>query len=87
MYETTETKMKTATLSEARQRLPALADEVARTGVAVLITRRGRPLAKLVSATPQITEEAQELPLRGLPLGLSEDFDEPLEELWEALGQ
>ena len=25
-------------------------------------------------------------PLRGLPINISEDFDEPMSELWEALG-
>jgi prevent-host-death family protein len=87
MQENLEEKVKTATMSEARQHLPALADEVVRTGVTVLITRRGQPVAKLVSAAPHISDDVPPLPLRGLPLELSEDFDEPLEELWEALGR
>jgi prevent-host-death family protein len=87
MIEIEETQVKITTVSEARKHLPALAEEVARTGVAVLITRRGRPLAKLVSPTPQVAGGADALALRGLPLVLNEDFDEPLEDIWDALGR
>jgi len=52
----------------------------------VIITRRGKALGKLVRCTDdQLDGGKRPLPLRGLPLELSEDFDEPLESVWEAL--
>ena len=36
--------------------------------------------------SPQTTPE-KTYPLRGLPITISDDFDEPMSELWEALGE
>ena len=36
--------------------------------------------------SPQTTPE-KTYPLRGLPITISDDFDEPMPELWEALGE
>jgi hypothetical protein len=35
---------------------------------------------------PEITPE-KTYPLRGLPITISDDFDEPMPELWEALAE
>jgi prevent-host-death family protein len=76
--------MKKLNVSEARQRLPAIIDEVASTGRAVLVTRRGKPLVKIVPCRPE-RGTAERLPLRGLPLKLARDFDAPIDGLFEAL--
>jgi prevent-host-death family protein len=78
--------MKALNVSQARQQLPTLVDEVAQSGEEVLITRRGEPMAKLVPFQPKEAEKVAH-PLRGLPIEIAEDFDEPLPELWEALGE
>ena len=36
--------------------------------------------------SPKTTTE-KTYPLRGLPITISDDFDEPMPELWEALGE
>lgn len=76
--------MLTLNVSQARQQLPTLVDEVSQLGHEVLITRRGQPLAKLVPFQPMEAEKAAH-PLRGLPIEIADDFDAPLPELWEAL--
>jgi prevent-host-death family protein len=45
-----EPNMKKATVAEAKAHLSELLGEVAHTGRAVVITKRGRPIAKLVPA-------------------------------------
>jgi prevent-host-death family protein len=76
--------MKELNVSQVRQQLPTLIDEVSKSGHEVLITRRGQPLAKLVPFQPKDAESVAH-PLRGLPIEIAEDFDAPLPELWEAL--
>jgi prevent-host-death family protein len=76
--------MKAFNVSEARQHLPTLVDEVSQSGREILITRRGQPLAKLVPFRKAEAERAAH-PLRGLPIEIADDFDAPLPELWEAL--
>jgi prevent-host-death family protein len=48
--------MKQVGIFEAKTNLSALVDEVAR-GSEVVITRHGKPIAKLVRAQPELTEE------------------------------
>ena len=67
--------MKTLNVSQVRQQLSTLVDEVAQSGEEVLITRRGEPLAKLVSLQPKKEAERAAHPLRGLPIEIAEDFD------------
>lgn len=75
--------MKEMSISEARRRLPALIAEVASSGIPLIITRRGRALAKLVPVV-QAERDERSLPLRGVPIRVDEDFDEPLDDHWEA---
>ena len=74
-------EMKRLNVSETRRRLPELVGEVAATGEAVIITRRGKPLAKLVRFVA--LRDAERLPLRGTPLRMADDFDTPVDD-WEA---
>ena len=76
--------MKKFNVSEARQHLPSLVDGVAESGEEVLITRRGQPLARLVPFRPAKARQATPS-LRGLPIEVADDFDDPLPEIWEAL--
>jgi hypothetical protein len=41
----------------------------------------------LTQAVMSQSSEQKQYPLRGLPLTIGEDFDEPMPELWDALGQ
>lgn len=72
--------MKTLSLSEARRTFPALTDLVSEQGEEVVITRRGRPVMRLVPIVP----EAPRMALRGLPIQITDDFDTPGDEGWEA---
>jgi prevent-host-death family protein len=47
---------KSVSIVEARRDLGRLADEVCRTGQAVVLTRRGRPVARLASHPPSSAE-------------------------------
>ncbi len=76
--------MKKLNLSEVRQHLPFLVGDVGESGEEVVITRRGHPRARLVPFRPADAE--QKAPsLRGLPIEIADDFDDPLPELWETL--
>ena len=67
-------------LTEARAQLPSLIERVAR-GETIVITRRGEAVAKLARYS-----EANKKPLlRGTRVELSDDFDAPMPELWDAL--
>lgn len=68
-------------ISEARRRLPELADSAWRDRAEVLIVRRGKVVAKLVPVAP---EEEPRHALRGLPIRMAADFNEPMGDLWEA---
>lgn len=78
--------MKTLSISEARRQLAALAEEVAATGEPITVTRRGVPVIKLVACVPESVLDAIERhPLRQMEIQLADDFDEPLDDIWEAL--
>ena len=78
--------MKYLTIQETDGTLTALLDEVTATQAEIIITRNGIPVARIV---PCETEQktSQHYPLRGMPITISADFDEPMPELWEALGE
>jgi prevent-host-death family protein len=75
--------MKKFNVSEARQHLPSLVDDVAESGEEVLITRRGKPLARLVPFRANTGQKTSSL--RELAIEIADDFDDPLPDLWEAL--
>jgi antitoxin (DNA-binding transcriptional repressor) of toxin-antitoxin stability system len=62
-----------------------LVDEVAANSNEVIITRNGKPIARIIPF--ETTSSRGNYPLRGMPISISEDFDEPMPELWEALGE
>ncbi|WP_354635154.1 type II toxin-antitoxin system prevent-host-death family antitoxin [Planktothricoides raciborskii] len=78
--------MKYLNLQENNPELTAIIDEIAANQSEVIITRNGLPVARIVpypiSETPK-----KNYPLRGMPIKISDDFDEPMPELWDALGE
>jgi antitoxin (DNA-binding transcriptional repressor) of toxin-antitoxin stability system len=78
--------MKYLNIQETDGALTALLDEVTATQDEIVITRNGIAVARIV---PCQTKRAihQHYPLRGMPITIAEDFDEPMPELWEALGE
>lgn len=75
---------KSLNVSEARKEFPTLIDLVAVGRGQVIITRRGKPVARLVPYGKNVSRE-EVYPLRGLALRISDDFNEPMPELWDAL--
>ncbi len=76
--------MRELSISETRKNLPHLISEMVASGEEVMITRHGRPIAKLVKYVPK-DEQQSRYPLRGLDFQVKGDFDAPLPEMWEAL--
>ena len=76
--------MKTLNISEVRNHLPEIIEGVVQSNEAVVITRHGRPVA---SIQPFRAREGRKdrYPLRGTPITVADDFDEPMPELWSAL--
>jgi len=66
--------------------LTAVLDEVVATQTEVVVTRNGIPVARIVPWQAKPTSN-HHYPLRGMPIVIAEDFDEPMPELWEALGE
>ncbi len=78
--------MKTLNVSQARQQLPQLVAKIVALGEEILVTKRGKPVIKLVPCKNQ-DKRKQKYPLRGLTLWMSDDFDQPLLDWWESLAQ
>jgi prevent-host-death family protein len=78
--------MKYLNIQETDSTLTSLLDEVTATQAEIILTRNGIPIARIV---PCETEQktTQHYPLRGMPIMISEDFDDSMPELWEALGE
>lgn len=76
--------MKTLTMSRVRGLLPQLVEEVASTHEGVIITYRGKPKVCLMPYETQAESDSR-YPLRGLPITISDDFDEPMVDVWESL--
>ena len=76
---------KAMNLTDVRKSLPALVDTVARTKQPVVITRRGEPVAQLVCYVAPPSNKSC-YPLRKMAIEITDDFDDELPLLWEALG-
>jgi len=73
-------------IQETDGALTALLDEVAATQSEIVITRNGVAVARIIHC--EIKQAIpQHYPLRGQPITIAEDFDEPMPELWETLGE
>ncbi|MGA9378392.1 MAG: type II toxin-antitoxin system Phd/YefM family antitoxin [Phormidium sp.] len=73
--------MKYLNIQETDVTLTEIVDEIAANQSEVVITRNGLPVARIVpysvSASP-----TKHYPLRGMPITISADFDEPMSELF-----
>jgi prevent-host-death family protein len=78
--------MKKVNISEVRNHLPSLLDEIALSNEPIVVTRHGKPVAKILPFR-RGKSKRQRYPLRGLPIHISKDFDKPAPELWEAIGK
>jgi prevent-host-death family protein len=76
--------MRNFNLSEVRKELPSLIDEVSSKKEGIVITRRGKPVARLMPYGKK-EKKTDRYPLRGIPIRIADDFDEPMPELWETL--
>ena len=76
--------MKTINISDARNRLPSVLDEVIETHEVIVVTRYGTPMVSITPIQARATEQDR-YPLRGRCITMADDFDEPLPELWNAL--
>ncbi len=74
--------MRNLNVSQARKELPSLIDEVASKNKGVVVTRRGKPVARIVPFKKG--KQDSPYPLRKRPIGISKDFDAPLSDLWNA---
>ena len=66
--------------------LASILEEVTATQREIVITQKGLPIARIVPCVKQSSVK-QNYPLRGMPVIISEDFDEPMPELWDALSE
>lgn len=78
--------MKYIDIADAQQYLLSLLQEIAVSHEKVMITRDGVAVGMLLPSK-EAKPEASKYPLRGLPIQIAEDFDEPLPELWEAINE
>ncbi len=76
--------MKTLNISDVRNHLPSVIDEMTDTNEPVIVERYGKPVARIVPFTAERRDPAR-YPLRGQPLSIAPDFDDPAPELWDAL--
>jgi prevent-host-death family protein len=74
-----------ASVRELRERIGELLDAV-EAGAQVVVTRRGKAVARIVPESPRRRAESRH-PLRGSLRRISKDFDEPIDALWEALAR
>jgi sulfur carrier protein ThiS len=78
--------MKYLDVQETDSTLTAILNELTETQTEVVVTREGIPVARIVPWQAKATS-SYHYPLRGMPITIAEDFDEPMPELWEALGK
>jgi prevent-host-death family protein len=76
--------MKKVNISEVRNQLPSLLNEIATSNEPIVVTRHGKPVAKILPFRRGKSKQ-QRYPLRGMPIRVSKDFDKPAPELWEAI--
>jgi antitoxin (DNA-binding transcriptional repressor) of toxin-antitoxin stability system len=78
--------MKYLNIQENNVPLTTIVDEVTTSQSEIIIIHNGLPVARIVPC--QTSSSAQHYyPLRGMPITIASDFDEPMPEMWEALGE
>ena len=77
--------MKALNISEVRMHLPDLIEGVAQSREPIVVMRYGAPMAMIVPIQPGRDDQTR-YPLRGQSISVAKDFDDPLPDLWDALG-
>ncbi|OKH33492.1 prevent-host-death family protein [[Phormidium ambiguum] IAM M-71] len=78
--------MKYLNIEEVDISLTAIVDEIASTQSEIVLTRDGLPIARVVPCQNSSPSKGN-YPLRGMPIAIAADFDEPMPELWEAMAE
>ena len=78
--------MKILNVAEARNGFSALVDEIHAGAESVVIAKYGRPMV-VIMPIPEDKTEATRHPLRGMSYRMSDDFDAPMEDLWDAVAE
>ncbi len=78
--------MKNVELQKTDISLISLVDEVRETGSEIVISQDGIAIARLVPCQVESSSKTN-YPLRGMPIEIADDFDEPMPELWECLSE
>lgn len=78
--------MKKVNISEVRNHLPSLLDEIALSNEPIVVTRHVKPVAKILPFRRGKSKRVR-YPLRGPPIRVSKDFDKFGPELWETTGK
>jgi len=78
--------MKTLNISDVRNSLPSVIVEVVQSNEIVVVTRYGKPIAKIVPFRSE-EDQASRYPLRDKPIKMADDFDEPMPELWNVVNE
>jgi len=76
--------VKTISISDARNHLPSVIDEVMKTHEQIVVIRHGTPMVAIMPFR-DMNPEANRYPLRGHPLAVAADFNDPMPDLWDAL--
>jgi prevent-host-death family protein len=80
--------MRSLSVSSARSKLTSLLDDVLANHETIIISRKGKPVAQLTPIpSGAYQDRATRFPLRGIPISIAEDFDEPVSGLWEVFEQ
>jgi antitoxin (DNA-binding transcriptional repressor) of toxin-antitoxin stability system len=77
--------MKYLNIQETDSTLTTLLDEVTTTQTEIVIIRNGIPIARMIPYETNQSATGHYL-LRGMPITIAEDFDDPMPDLWDALG-
>jgi antitoxin (DNA-binding transcriptional repressor) of toxin-antitoxin stability system len=76
--------MKYLNIQEADDTLTEILNELTATQAEIVLIHKGTPVARII---PWQAKSSHHYPLRGMSITIAEDFDEPMPELWEALGK
>ena len=74
--------MQSINISEARNKLPELIERIKASRQSVTLMRYGKPAAVL-SPVNDVVDSNNPYPLRGTSIKMSDDFNAPLDSLWQ----
>lgn len=75
--------MESISISKVRENLPELVRQVSTTRQPIVLLRYGKPSAMLAPIVPDIVSD-NPYPLRKIKISMSDHFDAPMDDMWEA---